>query len=255
MLGLLPFKLLALLGLAASYSKCCYCSGAALFDNSSSPTMMDVSTSGWRLRLSKLDGSIRSISSRSGGTGESIDEVTLFASTGPAWLLKTTTNGGRSIANSAVGFSYTWSATASALLLRWAPPPELPGPRAAQQPPPPHPSPPPAPPVPCAAVPTAQKKDCGFSGSTKAECLARGCCWVPLDPDPHHYPVCFNVTMAPPPPPPPPPPKSLPTIELTIQAANSRWFDAVLEVLAPPADTMTHTPAVYTELEWPVNHK
>ena len=89
------------------------------------------------------------------------------------------------------------------------------------------PPPPPPPPPWCVGVPNADKKDCGFSGSTEPDCLARRCCWDPISPDPDHYPCCFNTTPVPPPPRPPRPPSARPIVKLTIEAANERWFDAV----------------------------
>ena len=83
------------------------------------------------------------------------------------------------------------------------------------------------PPPRCVGVPNADKKDCGFSGSTEADCLERRCCWDPISPDPDHYPCCFNITPVPPPPRPPRPPSARPILKLTIEAANERWFDAV----------------------------
>ena len=91
-------------------------------------------------------------------------------------------DGGASTAGSDV--SDALSPTAGALLSLGS---RLPGPKL-------HAPPPPPPPPRCVGVPNADKKDCGFSGSTEAECRERRCCWDPISPDPDHHPCCFNTT-------------------------------------------------------------
>lgn len=57
-----------------------------------------------------------------------------------------------------------------------------------------------------ACNPTAQRSDCGHDGSTNASCIAKGCCWAPVNPNPQNLPWCFHSSSPPPTPPPPPPP-------------------------------------------------
>eukprot|EP01012_Entosiphon_sulcatum_P031968 TRINITY_DN406_c0_g1_i1.p1 TRINITY_DN406_c0_g1~~TRINITY_DN406_c0_g1_i1.p1 ORF type:complete len:435 (-),score=67.90 TRINITY_DN406_c0_g1_i1:1243-2547(-) len=52
----------------------------------------------------------------------------------------------------------------------------------------PSPSPSPAPAPSC----TVQRRvDCGFVGITEQQCVAQGCCWVPVSPNPDNLPWCF----------------------------------------------------------------
>ena len=37
-----------------------------------------------------------------------------------------------------------------------------------------------------------RRVDCGKLGTTKEDCLAAGCCWAPVDPNPHNQPWCFH---------------------------------------------------------------
>ena len=57
------------------------------------------------------------------------------------------------------------------------------------------------------ACTVSSKSDCGFNGITSSQCLAKGCCWAPVTPNPTNFPYCFHPL--PPPPPPPPQPGNL----------------------------------------------
>ena len=217
---------------------------SATFDNSTSTEWMTVTTTRYQVKLHQKTGSIVSLYSFPTPTITStptpampappaVDPI--FTSSGPAWAM--TTGDGPPIASSDAGFvfSYAWSAAAATLSLRWGPPPAA-SPAADGRN--------------CSAVPESRKADCGYSGSSKAECLAKNCCWLPIDPDPNHYPVCFNVTA---PPPPPTPPIALPTVAVDLVAANQRFCDAVLTLVAPPTTVGSRDGAHYTFLEWPAS--
>lgn len=55
----------------------------------------------------------------------------------------------------------------------------------------------------CSPVPppASARRDCGYNGIDEATCLARGCCWTVVDPNPTHIPYCFFAVTPPPPPP------------------------------------------------------
>ena len=56
-------------------------------------------------------------------------------------------------------------------------------------------------PLNCTAVPYEERRDCGFSGVTAAQCVAKGCCWDPHPvPNPDHHPYCFYKPSPPAPP-------------------------------------------------------
>eukprot|EP00756_Hemistasia_phaeocysticola_P037212 Hpha_TRINITY_DN16684_c0_g6::TRINITY_DN16684_c0_g6_i1::g.181343::m.181343 len=50
------------------------------------------------------------------------------------------------------------------------------------------------------------KVDCGHQGTTKDQCVAAGCCWKPVDPNPNNDPWCFKSNGPAPTPPSPPAP-------------------------------------------------
>lgn len=50
----------------------------------------------------------------------------------------------------------------------------------------------------CSSVPDPQRVDCGFNGINETTCLARQCCWVPVNPNPSHIPWCFVPAPHPP---------------------------------------------------------
>jgi hypothetical protein len=49
------------------------------------------------------------------------------------------------------------------------------------------------------ACPTtaSERTDCGHVGTTQGDCEKAGCCWGPLNPNPHNYPWCFYKASGP----------------------------------------------------------
>eukprot|EP01062_Namystynia_karyoxenos_P021368 TRINITY_DN1812_c0_g2_i1.p1 TRINITY_DN1812_c0_g2~~TRINITY_DN1812_c0_g2_i1.p1 ORF type:complete len:746 (+),score=218.97 TRINITY_DN1812_c0_g2_i1:77-2239(+) len=87
----------------------------------------------------------------------------------------------------------------------------------------PEPAPTPAPSLTCAGIPDSVKRDCGKV--EQGGCIAAGCCWAAVSPNPQDAPWCFHPAFAPAPPPaptpfPPLPPDAGPfsTAELTAMA-------------------------------------
>lgn len=58
--------------------------------------------------------------------------------------------------------------------------------------------------------PDNPRTDCGNPTITQQQCLQKGCCWLPVNPNPNNEPWCVNQTMGVPPPPFSPPADGLP---------------------------------------------
>ena len=41
-------------------------------------------------------------------------------------------------------------------------------------------------------VSNAEKVDCGQMGTNEQQCLAGGCCWQPVEPNPGNVPWCYH---------------------------------------------------------------
>jgi hypothetical protein len=35
---------------------------------------------------------------------------------------------------------------------------------------------------------TSARVDCGYAGITQQQCVSKGCCWSPVNPNPNNYP-------------------------------------------------------------------
>ena len=82
----------------------------------------------------------------------------------------------------------------------------------------------------------ASKADCGYSGIDQAGCEAKGCCWLPVNPNPHNEPWCFSKPATPTPAPPTPlPPAPTPSPPPTPPPAP--------KPTPPPAPAPTPAPA------------
>jgi len=44
----------------------------------------------------------------------------------------------------------------------------------------------------CPTNPPSQRTDCGFIGVTQPQCIAQGCCWAPVNPNPGNLPWCYT---------------------------------------------------------------
>jgi Glycosyl hydrolases family 15/Trefoil (P-type) domain len=66
--------------------------------------------------------------------------------------------------------------------------------------------------------PNNARTDCGNPTITQQQCLQKGCCWLPVNPNPNNEPWCVNQTVGVPPPPFKPPADGLPfnTTERTL---------------------------------------
>lgn len=53
-------------------------------------------------------------------------------------------------------------------------------------------------PVCAPAPPPSTRTDCGFNGITQAQCEGKGCCWLPVSPNPTSVPWCYTPPAAPP---------------------------------------------------------
>jgi hypothetical protein len=87
----------------------------------------------------------------------------------------------------------------------------------------------------------SSKVDCGYSGIDQSGCESKGCCWVPVSPNPNNEPWCFNAGSSPSPTPSPSPSPS-PTPSAGSNAKNPisgqdtfvhlfewKWSDVALE--------------------------
>ena len=103
------------------------------------------------------------------------------------------------------------------------------------------PTPTPAPaPAKCIDVPVPDRIDCGFPGVNATQCEDKGCCFIPISPNPDNHPWCFKPWTPPPPPPPPPAPGNVTItvdlIDLYDVAAPAPAPANALSVLAHGAD-------------------
>eukprot|EP01013_Petalomonas_cantuscygni_P031379 TRINITY_DN57584_c0_g1_i1.p1 TRINITY_DN57584_c0_g1~~TRINITY_DN57584_c0_g1_i1.p1 ORF type:complete len:512 (+),score=89.60 TRINITY_DN57584_c0_g1_i1:36-1538(+) len=80
-------------------------------------------------------------------------------------------------------------------------------------------------------MPGPYRVDCGYVGIDQEKCVAKGCCWEPINPNPSNYPWCFNKGNPPVPvvPPPPVPMPSQPYTEDEISKIFG-YFNANINV-------------------------
>eukprot|EP00927_Polykrikos_kofoidii_P070125 TRINITY_DN659_c0_g1_i7.p1 TRINITY_DN659_c0_g1~~TRINITY_DN659_c0_g1_i7.p1 ORF type:complete len:699 (+),score=104.29 TRINITY_DN659_c0_g1_i7:71-2167(+) len=77
------------------------------------------------------------------------------------------------------------------------------------------------------SVAKSDRQDCAFSGVDEKGCVAKGCCWEAVNPNPDNIPWCFDKRSGPTPPPTPgppspptPPPGPSPLPECNVYSAN-----------------------------------